>query len=168
MNCNEMKLYIDRFVEGEIDASRHKRIEGHLQTCSNCYAEVRVHQKLWAMLGEMNELEPAPDYLERFRQRAAAGVPWYLAIVENARAFFRRRWSVPAFSAAAAAVVVVAVVSLHLFPQLPSDGITTAGIDVDMDLLSHLELVENFDIINEFEFLSDLEIIEKLNGREAS
>ena len=168
MNCYELRQYVDRFVEGEIGASRRKRIERHLQTCSDCYAVVRVHQKLWMMLGEMNEIEPAPDYLERFRQRADTDAPWYLGLTETARAFFHRRWSIPAFSVAVAALLVAAVVSLTMFPQFPSDGSIAADSDIDMDLLTHMELVENFDIINEFELLSDLEVIEKLNGREAS
>lgn len=168
MNCRELKQMIDRFVEDAVDASERRRAEKHLQACSDCNREVNEHRKVWLMLGEMKEIEPAPDYLERFRQLVDSEVSWYRELTENIRGLLGRRWALPAFCTALAALLVVAIVSLNNFPRLPSDGAITASNDIDVELLTHMELVEDYDIINELDLLSDLEFIERLDGRNAS
>ena len=168
MNCNEIKQLLDRFVNGELDASDRTRFESHLKICSDCRFEVHAQKKAWQMLAELSEIEPAPDYLERFRRRVAAEAPWYQKLIGSVQSLFRRRWALPAFSTALATLLLVAIISSGYFSKPGPDGIIVVGNDIDMELLAHMELVEDYEIINELDLLSDLDVIEMLNGRSAS
>ena len=168
MNCSEIQQLIDRFMDGDLEPSARARFESHLKGCNDCRSEVHARQKAWQMLGELNEIEPAPDYLERFRRRIGDEIPWHRKWLDHFQSLFGRRWTWPALSTALVAMLVVAIISAGHFSKPGSNALIAAGNDVDMELLAHMELVEDYDIINELDLLSDLEVIEVLNGRNAS
>jgi len=41
-------------------------VSNHVDQCKDCANLLRDYQKVWGMLGEMEEISPKADYLETF------------------------------------------------------------------------------------------------------
>jgi anti-sigma factor RsiW len=83
---------LDSYLDGELDANEHSRIEAHLETCAACCAELEALQELFAALKEL-EISPVP---------APDLVPSVLARIRPPCRDLKLRWLVPTLQGIAA------------------------------------------------------------------
>ncbi len=168
MDCSEIKKLIPIFLDGELKASAHQRVESHFDTCAECRREARAIQNSWEMLGELDDIQPDPNYNTRFWTRVAEQTSWREKLFNEIKALFLNRRLVPALAAAGLILCVTLVATYKYFQPLQMDGRIAEFSDTDLDFVDNFELVENFDLIRDIELLSDLEIIEMLDEMDAS
>ncbi len=167
MDCNEIKRLIPIFLDGELEADAHQRVESHLDICAACRSEARALQSAWEMLGELDDIQPDPDYRTRFWARVAGQTSQQEKIYDYIKSRFLNRRLVPALAAAGLILGVALVATYKYYQPPPTDGRIAELSNVDLDMLDNIDLVENFDLIREIELLSDLEIIEGLDEMDA-
>lgn len=168
MDCREIKELIPIYLDGELESQDHRLVAEHLLSCEACRAEAQTIEKSWEMLGELDPIEPDPNYMTRFRKRISEQTSWHEKILDDVRDIFANRRFVPAL-AAAGIIFFISILATYQFMQKPEFDTTLSELnEVDFEMVEHIDLAENFDIIQEIEFFSDLEIIESLNDSEAS
>ena len=168
MNCQEAKTLIPIFLDEALEAEERQRVEDHLRTCAECRAEARKIEETWELLGAVKAIEPEPNYRIRFWRSVDARRPLHARVLQHVQSVFvNRRW-LPA-AAAATIVLLISVMTVIDYlekPQMPA--VLTALDQIELEMFTNLELVEDLEIIQEFDFFTDFEIIESLNGHEAS
>ncbi len=162
---------LSAYVSDELDESERKTVEEHVAVCAGCMEALRRLQKLDAWMAEAIELEPAPDFVERVLIR-----------VEKERRViaFRVKRSIAALAAAAAIVFFAFLLSMRNEPPplvkkpavveqpegtppgaSPRDSVPAQPAnpdDTDVELIAHLDELENMEVIREFENLESLEL----------
>lgn len=168
MNCREIRKIISAHVDGEPDGREQLVLKDHLATCRQCRNALTDSQKVWQMLGEVEAIDPDPNYMAHFWDRVDARQPWYKKIRFGFKGDLpERRW-VPAL-ALACLLIVFSTVALHYLSQAPpADTLIATLSDLDLDMVASVEILENFEIIQEIDFLSDLEFIERIDQLDAS
>jgi anti-sigma-K factor RskA len=168
MDCREIQKLVPVFLDGELEPSQQQRVETHLQTCAECRKEVQAVQKTWEMLGELDDIQPAPNYEARFWARISEQAPWHEKALNELRELFVNRRFIPAL-AAAGVILLVTFVTIYQYSQKPEKiNLLAEFSDVDLDMVENFELVENYDLIHDIDFLSDLDIIDRLDEIDAS
>ncbi len=123
MNCEELRLLLHAYFDGELDAARSLEAEKHLANCPGCQRQLADQQA-------MRQALAAPELYFRAGAALRRRIGGALAKVARAEAASVRRW-LPWNAAAAAAVVVLAVgVALGLLllgPQPATSGSALAG-----------------------------------------
>lgn len=59
MECNQEDLQL--YLDGEMNASERKQLEGHLGECPGCRREIARLQLLWLQLGQHPEVSLPPE-----------------------------------------------------------------------------------------------------------
>ena len=98
MGCEEARMLLDAYADGELSAEQERELMGHVRACEACKQEFEAARLLKEMLCDMDEEVAVP--LE-------AQAAWRSAVKKEAKQRSIRRWSRWA-SAAAAALVLVA------------------------------------------------------------
>ena len=129
MICEEARLLIHAYVDGELDLAKSLELETHLRTCVGCAREQVNLRTLRTALSSSTLYENAPAQLER-RVRAA--------IRTARRAEYGRRFAFPYFGwAGAAAALVLVALTVKTVPLLrPSASELTVREVVDDHLRS--------------------------------
>ena len=169
MQCQQIQELIPDYIQGGLANDIRIRLEAHLNTCPGCRKEVRLMEKTWRLLGEVEDIEPNPHYISRFWAGIETRRPRYEKILlQTKEIVFQRPW-IPALAAAGVILIVVGITMNHN-GRLPGNetAIVTAYKGVDPDLVEHIDMLENFDLIQDIDFYTDLEIIENLDEFEAS
>ncbi len=168
MNCRKIKELISVYLDGELGGQEQRLLKSHLATCRQCREEVEAIEKAWNMLGEVEKIDPDPNYIARFWTRVETQMPWYKKILPNIRENMFRRRLVPALAMACVLILVGVVTIRHIsyFPE--ADSMVAKLSEVDLDLVESFDIIENFEIIQEIDFLSDFEIIESVDQFDAS
>ena len=168
MDCSEIKKLITVFLDGQLEPDEHQRVQSHLDTCAECRREARAIQSAWEMVGELDDIQPDPNFKTRFWARVAEQTSWQEKFLGEIKALFLNRRLVPAL-AAAGLILCVSVVATYKYLQTSqSDSFMAEFSDADLDMVENIDLVENFDLIRDIDLLSDLEIIEGLDDLDAS
>lgn len=120
MNCSAFERELDDFLDGRLEASRHRAIREHLQQCAACRER---HEGAQALLAALRTL-PAPEAPADLLERALARLP------SPARA--PRAW--PRWTIGPALVATLALgVALGVFyarePAAPA--VTTVALGLD-------------------------------------
>jgi anti-sigma factor RsiW len=125
MACNENKLLLHAYADGELDLLRSLELEEHLKLCPDCTAELQRHQTLQKALQSPGIYQRAPESL-RSRILAAAGQE---PAVAGERASARvvamrstRQKRVIEWLVVAAAIVIVFFTGLRILPGLQNRG----------------------------------------------
>jgi len=100
MTCNETKILLNAYVDGELDSAGSLSVEGHVQRCTSCLTEMENLRGLSSAIENGGLRFTAPPGLKRNIQAAIRA-----ANPEVKRSFFDWRWA----SALTAAVLVVVV-----------------------------------------------------------
>lgn len=129
MNCEFAHTTVHAYFDGELDALRAVDFEDHLQTCSECDAELTDISALSRQLHESALFHPAsPQLLNRIHKQIARETTQQ---PDHSRAFVfkpRRLWRGAAFGALfAAAGLLIAFFVLQ--PHNQSDRITAELVD---------------------------------------
>jgi anti-sigma factor RsiW len=66
MNCNDIRPYLEAFVDSELSPERTLDVEGHLEQCEACRSEVDLSRTLSAVTrSAISEVEICPDFQAR-------------------------------------------------------------------------------------------------------
>ena len=57
MNCNEVKINLPEYIDGKLDKTTREKVEIHLESCSDCKAQLK---EMSAFLAFMNSV-PNPE-----------------------------------------------------------------------------------------------------------
>jgi len=113
MDCNELNVMLNAYVDGELDALTMARMESHLQTCAACQRRLREHMDLRAAVKTATPYFKAPASL---RTRIHA----QLHKTEKSRWLdYLNTWRWPSMGAALSSVVLFCV-SVVLVLNTPS------------------------------------------------
>ena len=168
MDCHKIKEIIPNYLDQELSSDDHRLVEAHLRTCPACMAEARAVEESWEVLGELDEIEPDPQYLVRFWRALDAQMPWYEKMLRDVRtAFLQRRW-VPVLAGAVVIVLVGGLVR-YQFLQKPEAVPVLAELNAaELEMVVNFDLAEVYEIIENIDFFTDLEVIENLDDFEIS
>jgi anti-sigma factor RsiW len=72
VNCENSRSLLHGYLDGELDPVRAEEFERHLETCSQCTAELEQQEKLRASLQSGKLYERAPDSVGRKLMRRVA------------------------------------------------------------------------------------------------
>jgi len=85
MSCEELKVLLTGYIDGELKGSDLKRVEEHLAECPHCQKLVRDYQRLKEVTAEMKFKDPPQErwdrYWQRVCQRITRGLGWVLFVV---------------------------------------------------------------------------------------
>jgi anti-sigma factor (TIGR02949 family) len=76
-NCEDLAERIERFLDGEMDASEARELDGHLDDCLPCTSERDLRARLRELIREGCAEQAPADLISRVRarlQEVAAGV----------------------------------------------------------------------------------------------
>lgn len=168
MDCRKIKEIIPIYLDQELSSDDHRLVEAHLRICPACMAEARAVEKSWEVLGELDEIEPDPQYMARFWRALNAQMPWYEKMLRDVQAaFLQRRW-VPVLAGAVVMVLVGGLVR-YQFLQKPETVPVLAELNAaELEMVVNFDLAEDYEIIENIDFFSDLEVIENLDDFEIS
>jgi anti-sigma factor RsiW len=71
MTCKSALLFIEPYLDGELDASQQVEVERHLNECESCAA---AHQRLISLRNDLRTLAPRYEVPDRLRGRILTGV----------------------------------------------------------------------------------------------
>lgn len=123
MNCEELRINISAFLEGDLSGEEEKNFGEHVESCSQCSDELEAHRKTWQMLGEWEDVEPSPRFnanfweaVEKDPEAYSIGKPsWWQQFSGAIASGFTYR--VPAWSVAV--LLMIAVLAGHFtFPRV--------------------------------------------------
>ena len=168
MDCRKIKELIPIYLDQELSSDDHRLVETHLHTCPACMAEARALEKSWEVLGELDEIEPDPQYMARFWRSLDAQMPWYEKLLRDVQtAFLQRRW-VPVLAGAVVIVLVGGLVRYQLFQKPETVPVLAELNAAELEMVVNFDLAEDYEIIENIDFFSDLEVIENLDDVETS
>jgi len=81
MDCHAIEKLIPLYLDEELDSQEYQFVKGHLAGCPICQKELQAFEKSWAMLDDLEGIEPQPDFVGRFWTRLSLEKSW----VEQAR-----------------------------------------------------------------------------------
>jgi len=168
MDCSEIIKLIPIYLDGGLAADEHQRVQSHLDTCAECRREARAIQSAWEMIGELDDIQPDPNFQTRFWSRVANQTSWQEKFFSDIKALFFNRRLVPALAAAGLVLCVSFVATYKYLQTSKPDGFIAEFSDADLDMVDKIDLAENFDLIRNIDLISDLEIIEDLDDMDAS
>jgi anti-sigma factor RsiW len=142
--CENDKLLLHAYFDGELDLVRSLKIEEHVKSCSDCSQDLRQQQTLRTALRGPGLYQRAPQSL-RERVLAAAGnergVASTSAALNQAVAIRSvRRRPVLGWLAVAASIAVVVFVGLRLVPGLRNER--QADLFTEEIVASHLRSLQ--------------------------
>lgn len=169
MHCDEAKKIIPVYLDGELGQEETRLVKEHIASCAACQKEQHALERSWKMLGEWQNIEPAPGYVSRFwikvsserslRERVARGIG-------EALDGLRRKRLAPVY-AAVCVLLITGIFSLRNYWEVQETQKLIASLNQEeLEMAKDVELAENFDIIQEMDFLEDMEVIENLESLE--
>ena len=85
MTCDEYRLLMMKYLDGELDREAAKTVEQHLASCSECRREWDSMQKLKAITSKMQFTQPEEEvwkmYWDQVYNRVERGLGWILASI---------------------------------------------------------------------------------------
>jgi hypothetical protein len=152
---------LSAYISNELDESQKKSVEAHLATCPICTEKQRQLQKLENLTEQEKPIEPPPDFLKKVMSR----------IDRESRVIrFRSRRNVAIFVAAAVFAFFVFILSLRnpvrvpppLVHHTPKPAISTPSPKAqekseDVELIAHLDELENMEVIRQFNDLDQFD-----------
>ncbi|HUU43104.1 MAG TPA: zf-HC2 domain-containing protein, partial [Planctomycetota bacterium] len=140
MRCEEAEPHLAAYIDGELDASLARSIEGHLRECRACRESVRDLRLASAVLTKWRSARPTESMVEVIRKRIAAeeaapARPAAVSVTEirrERRVRARRRWFTRTrlVVAAAAAVLVAGFAGFVSWWTVPSTAPRTTREEI--------------------------------------
>jgi len=114
MTCTETQVFIDAFIDGELDLARSIELERHLESCPSCSALFQSQKAAHSALVDPSLRHTAPAALRKSVHAALAAAESQEARrTQSKSAWFRWQWP------AAAAGVLAGVAALIFVLRLP-------------------------------------------------
>lgn len=166
MICRKIKKLIPVYLDGELGPQENRLVRDHLAGCPACREELEAFKDSWAMLGELDGIEPQPGFVGRFWTKLSLEQSWHERVLRWARENLVQKRLVPAF-AAVCFIMAAGVFAGHNYLRIQDTNKILAGLNADdLEMVQNIELAENLDLIAEMDFYADLDIIENLDALE--
>lgn len=72
MRCEEVRRELSNYVEGELNATLHSRMDEHFRQCKHCRAVLDGTQNIMRLVGDDRAFDLPSGFSERLRQRLAS------------------------------------------------------------------------------------------------
>ena len=118
MTCEENRIVLHAYLDGELDASRSAEFEKHLEGCTVCVRALEAQESLRSAIQHANLYEPLPGGLEAKIRRQLRGA----SAASSATKIFAWRWL-----AAAAALLLVVGLSWRYVPKRVDSGLSESA-----------------------------------------
>ena len=69
MNCENRKIILSAYLDGEVSKEEKREIERHLKKCSVCNKELKKLQNLSSLLKETPEIKLSSQFEERLKEK---------------------------------------------------------------------------------------------------
>jgi hypothetical protein len=66
MECKDYREQFASLLTGSLDQTKKCEIENHLESCADCRAEFEASRKVWDLMGEIRQAEPAESLRTSF------------------------------------------------------------------------------------------------------
>jgi predicted anti-sigma-YlaC factor YlaD len=166
MNCDACKKMMLDFLPENLQNIENKEFVSHLEDCPSCRNEFQSHRQCWDLLGEVETIEPDPNYISRFWTAVSEQETWFERLAGSWANFLRPKVLVPVLSCLVLAVMASWLLGIPA-QKAVEDPLALSLNGFELEMAESLELVEHMDIIEEFDILLDFEIIEELDSLEA-
>ncbi|MCD4781055.1 MAG: zf-HC2 domain-containing protein [Candidatus Omnitrophica bacterium] len=166
MNCDACQKMMLDYLSEDIQNIEDKEFINHIEHCSDCQAEFKSHRQCWNLLGDVETIDPAPNYISRFWTALSEQETWHERLVRYLSSFAHAKVLVPVFSVLVLAVLVNWFMSVYSPQNAVDDQWAFSMNGFEIEMAESMEIVEHFDIIQNFDILLDFEIIEELDGLE--
>jgi len=150
MKCEDVSRELIAYLDGRVNESERRKVEGHLASCPACRTRAEEMRKVSMLLGEVPAIEPSFAFDARVRQRVAAEPQrsWFWRLVPAPR---------PAFAVALLIALTVLVAKLPSKPA-PAPTIANASAQVqeeDFNAIKNLGVLENYDALTKFDQMTE-------------
>ena len=163
MKCHAIQKLIPLYQDGELEPQQYQSVKGHLADCLSCQKELKALEETWAMLDELEGIEPQPGFVGRFWTNLSLQETWSEKLRRRIQEGMPNKQWVPAF-ATACVVLIVGSFAYHNYDQFRGTDQLLAQLSEDeLEMVQNIELVENFDLIEDIEFFEDLNFITNLD-----
>jgi negative regulator of sigma E activity len=71
MNCDNFKILLSAYIDGEVDPKERVEVESHLMTCQSCSAELHELHRLKDLFRYLEVKEPALGFRSRLSAKLA-------------------------------------------------------------------------------------------------
>ena len=117
MNCEEIKILLYEYLDGELGERECTLVEEHLSDCSDCAKELSGLKNCLNDLGSLKNIEPPPDFLSQVHARLEEKSTFKTAMK---RIIFPIRFKIPLEVAGLAAAAMLIVYILNISPEKQS------------------------------------------------
>src|SRR5262245_14312766 len=109
-SCDEIRIELKAFVDGELASNQRAAVERHIQECSECRSDVAEISRISSQLQTLDTATPRPELRSRI---LAQVIPSSLPETRKSTRPFWRTWlpGVALAGAAAGAAVIIGFVS---------------------------------------------------------
>lgn len=107
MRCDDVRIKLSGYLDGEVSSEEKKAVEGHLSGCEACRRALSELEKTVGCLRAVGEVEPPPWFTQKVMQRVREESAKKTGLLR--RLFFPLRVKLPAEALALALVAVAAV-----------------------------------------------------------
>jgi hypothetical protein len=152
---------LSAYLSNELDESERKSVEAHLSSCQVCNEKLQQLQKLESLTEQDVSIEPHPDFLKKVMMRVDQ---------ESRIIRFRSRRNLAIFIAAAVLAFFVFILSLKnpspvqptVVHHPPKPVVSPPSHQMeqkpdDVELIAHLDELENMEVIRRFNDLDQLD-----------
>ncbi|GJM16435.1 MAG: hypothetical protein DHS20C13_17620 [Thermodesulfobacteriota bacterium] len=112
MDCKNIKELLTQYSLGDLGSDEKTSIESHIGTCSDCSSYLSESENLWNLLEARDEIEPDPEFLSNFWDKAAVDEvklkPGFLSWVRD----IKPNWTL---AGAMASIFFVSVITFGVF-----------------------------------------------------
>ena len=166
MDCHAIEKLIPLYIDEELDSQEYQSVKAHLAGCPICQKELQAFEKSWAMLDDLEGIEPEPGFVGRFWTRLSLEQSWHEQFWNRIRELLFNKRLMPAL-ATICTIIIIGTFTLHNYLQIRGTDQVLANLsNDDFDMVQNIELAENFDLIQEIEFFEDFNIIMNLDALE--
>jgi anti-sigma factor RsiW len=167
MNCRETKSKLEAVESGALSGPEARSVREHLVGCPACAAALGPRDRLETIMMFDEEIEPSPDFHQRFRKRLREHLenPVAASPVRAADPWWRRftEWSLPRQAATAAAAAFVLALGIYVGVHRPAEQ-AAPSFSTEIPIAENLPLLEDMRVIQNLDLLEDFDAIKNLPG----
>lgn len=163
MDCKDIKTLIPVYLDNELEPQESQLVRNHLADCPHCQNEFEAYERSWAMLGEIEDIQPEPGFIGRFWTRLSLEQSWHEKLIGAVQENLLKNQLIPALATACIIVVMGSFALNNYFQTQKTNQVLASLNEEDFIIVENIELAENLDLIEQIDFLEDLDTIENLD-----